>query len=374
MKKSTILATFLLSAIGLSNPTIAEEGVTGTIGIGQMNFDSDRNLDDDTLGNVGIGYRFDSPWATEFSYLSADTETDPGGVDIDASYWRLDGLYHFAQRNKLEPFVAFGAGHSDIDGLDNDDSGGFTLNAGGGAKYWFAPSTALRGDLRFFRTMDDSEVDTALIVGLHHHFGGRSTPAAPAPAEPAGPVDSDGDGVMDDQDACPNTPCEASVDSRGCAIDTDGDGVPDYKDACPGTSQRGARIDSRGCYEMLKETVSVELNVQFDFDSAAARPEHRAEVKRVYDFMREYPQTKVTIEGHTDSRGSADYNKDLSQRRADTIAEMLTTDFSLSSDRVSAVGYGEERPIASNETDEGRQANRRVVGVVEANVESIRQE
>lgn len=372
MRKIKLLASLLVGTMALSGPTFADEGLTGTIGVGQMSFDSDRDLDDSTLGNVGIGYRFDSPWAAEFSYLTANTESDPGGIDLDASSWRLDGLYHFDYSEKLEPFLAFGAGRSDIDGLNNDDSGGFTLNAGGGAKYWFAPSTALRGDLRFFRTMDDSEVDTGLFVGLHHHFAGRSAKAVSAP-EPAGPLDSDGDGMMDDQDACPNTPKEASVDSRGCAIDTDGDGVADYKDACPGTTQRSARIDSRGCYEMLTETVSVELNVQFDFDSAAARPEHRDEVKRVYDFMREYPQTKVKIEGHTDSRGSAEYNKDLSQRRADTIAEMLAVDFKLGSDRVSTIGYGEERPIASNETDEGRQTNRRVVGVVEADVETIKQ-
>jgi OOP family OmpA-OmpF porin len=90
--------------------------------------------------------------------------------------------------------------------------------------------------------------------------------------------------------------------------------------------------------------------------------------------MAQYPPTKVTIEGHTDSRGTEAYNQNLSQRRADTIVKILTRDFNVSADRVSSIAHGETKPIASNDNIEGRQTNRRVVGVVEANVEMIREE
>ncbi len=112
------------------------------------------------------------------------------------------------------------------------------------------------------------------------------------------------------------------------------------------------------------------MNVQFDTDSARTRPEHREEVLEVVRFMREYPQTRVTIEGHTDDRGDAAYNRNLSQRRAQAIADMLVADFGIPASRVSAIGYGESRPVATNDTVEGRQRNRRVVGVVEATVET----
>lgn len=372
MNRIRIFATAILATFALAATAQEQEGVTATFGFGGMAFDDDRNIDGSVLNNLGFGYRFASPWAVELSYLNADTETEVGNIDVDVRHWRLDGLYHFWEEGNLSPFVAFGVGRSDIDlPLVQDDSRDMMLNAGLGAKWWFHQNSAIRGDLRYFRTMDDADVDTGLFVTFHHNFGDAGSEPAPAPV--AGPGDADGDGVTDDIDQCPRTPANASVDSRGCAIDTDKDGVPDYKDACPGTDLAGARIDSRGCYEMLKETVSVKLNVQFDFDSAAARPGHRAEVKRVYDFMRQYPQTKVTIEGHTDSLGSAEYNKNLSQRRANTIANMLTTDFNVDADRVTAVGYGEDRPVASNDTDAGRQENRRVVGVVEADVEKIRE-
>ncbi len=370
MRFSRFIPALLITMFSLTAHANDQEGMTATVGIGNMTFDSDRNFDDTAYGNIGLGYRFATPWAVELSYINADTETENRGVDADVTHWRMDALYHWEVINKIEPFLAFGVGSVDIDAGPNDKQQTM-LNAGLGAKYWFRTNTALRGDVRFFRSSDDSDIDTGIAVSLHHRFGEAK---ASAPKQAAAPLDSDRDGVNDDADACPSTPQEANVDSRGCPTDSDRDGVADYMDACPDTTQRGAKIDAKGCYEMLKETVSVELNVEFDFDSANARPDHRAEVKRVFDFMTAYPKTKVTIEGHTDDRGNAEYNKDLSQRRADTIAEMLTNDFNLPGNRVSAMGYGEERPIASNDTDAGRQQNRRVVGVVEANVEKIRQE
>ncbi|MFT4633143.1 MAG: OOP family OmpA-OmpF porin [Candidatus Azotimanducaceae bacterium] len=369
MIRRILTATLLLTASVLHIPAMADEaeGVTTSFGLGVMGFDSDRQLDNTVLGNIGLGYRFASPWGIEFAYITADSETENGGVDVDSDHWRLDGLYHLETINKITPYFSFGVGRADFDtaGGENGES---MLSAGVGAKYWFKEKTALRPEFKLFRTSDTSDTDAAFIVSLHHSFSDTRPVAAP---EPAAPLDTDNDGVTDDVDACPRTPANASVDSSGCAIDSDGDTVPDYKDACPDTDLAGARIDSRGCYEILKETVSVELLVEFDYDSAKARPEHQAEARKVFNFMTEYPQTKVTVEGHTDSKGAEVYNQKLSQRRADTIANILVQDFNVSAERISAVGYGEAKPIGSNDTAEGRQTNRRVVGVVEANIETV---
>lgn len=370
MIRRILLATLFLTASILHLPAMADEGegITTTLGLGVYGFDSDRQLDNQVLYNLGIGYRFANPWAIEFAYLNADSETENGGIDVNADHYRLDGLYHLETINDITPFFSFGVGQADFDttGSTNGES---LVNVGVGAKYWFKEKTALRTDFKFFRTSESSDIDAAFYVSLHHSFS-ESRPA-PAPT-PAAPLDTDNDGVPDDRDACPRTPANVSVDSRGCAIDTDSDGVPDYRDSCPGTDLAGARIDSRGCYEILKEKVSVKLNVEFDFDSAKARPAHRTEVQRVFNFMTQYPQTKVTVEGYTDSQGAEAYNQKLSQRRADTIANILTQDFKISTDRVTAIGHGEANPIAPNNTAEGRQTNRRVVGVVETNVEVIK--
>jgi OOP family OmpA-OmpF porin len=294
-----------------------------------------------------------------------------------------------------------------------------------GFKYALAGNTSLRGEVKLIGGSGDVDANSAFSIGIHHAFG-KARAASPAPAAPrdsdrdgvldsadrcpgtgpgidvdrdgcprdddgdgvlnaddrcpttpAGvkvdsrgcPADSDRDGVLDSADRCPRTPAGADVDRNGCPADDDNDGVANYMDKCPNTTRPNAKINADGCYVVLTEQVTVELNVQFDNNSSDARPEHGAAVRRVFTFMQQYPATSVTIEGHTDSRGSAEYNRDLSQRRADTIADLLVNDFGIARSRVKAIGYGETRPIETNDTAEGRQNNRRVVGVVEATVE-----
>ncbi len=367
----------LLAAIAISALTVhvaAEEpGITINGGVGFMEFDDGRALDNDYLWTIGAGYRFDNPFAIEVAYLSANANGTDTSPDADHDQWRVDGLFHLgADSGYLTPFLSAGIGNGTFDySVREDDE--TIINFGVGAKYALTDTMAFRSDLKLFRGSDTDDNDVALIFSLHYavgNIGTKTAAATPAPAA-ARPVDSDNDGVTDANDICPDTPENVAVNSQGCPRDADRDGVADYMDACPNTTNRAARIDERGCYVRLEETVRIELDVKFALDSAEVRPEHRAEVETVYEFMNEYPETKVTIEGHTDDTGAADYNQDLSQRRAQAIANMLVQEFGLDPERVSAIGYGESRPVASNTTEAGRAQNRRVIGVVEAHVETI---
>ena len=116
---------------------------------------------------------------------------------------------------------------------------------------------------------------------------------------------------------------------------------------------------------VLAEKVTIELEVLFETDKSIVKPEYYSKISEVAEFMTQYPNTVVTIEGHTDSRASESYNQDLSQRRVDAVKEVLITQFDVNSERLSAIGFGESQPRASNETAAGRQLNRRVVAVVE---------
>lgn len=116
---------------------------------------------------------------------------------------------------------------------------------------------------------------------------------------------------------------------------------------------------------VLKEKVSIELEVLFDNDKSVIKPEYYKEVEEVAAFMSEYGNTNAVVEGHTDSNASDSYNEKLSQRRADAVKNMMVSRFGVSPDRLTAVGYGESRPRATNATAEGRQLNRRVVAVIE---------
>jgi len=116
------------------------------------------------------------------------------------------------------------------------------------------------------------------------------------------------------------------------------------------------------------ELVRVELDVKFDFDKARVREESYNDIKNLADFMQQYPQTNTTVEGHTDSVGTDQYNQRLSERRAQAVREVLVNQYGVESQRVDSVGYGEARPVADNSTEEGRQINRRVEAEVEAQV------
>ena len=112
--------------------------------------------------------------------------------------------------------------------------------------------------------------------------------------------------------------------------------------------------------------VTIILNVEFDTDRAVVKDKYRGEVKKVADFMKTYPNTTAVIEGHTDNVFTAEYNQKLSQDRADSVRQYLISNFGIKASRLTSVGYGLTRPIASNNTEEGRQKNRRVQAVIKA--------
>lgn len=108
---------------------------------------------------------------------------------------------------------------------------------------------------------------------------------------------------------------------------------------------------------------TIDLEVLFDTDKHFVKEQYMRRIIEVAEFMRQHPTAVANIEGHTDSRASDSYNQALSQRRVNAVRKILIERFGIAPDRLNAVGYGESRPIATNDTPEGRQKNRRVVAV-----------
>ncbi len=148
--------------------------------------------------------------------------------------------------------------------------------------------------------------------------------------------------------------------------DTDGDGVIDSADRCPGTPSN-ARVDKFGCPEMA-ETRAIFLDtgkvtahdIAFDTENATIKRGTYATLHHVGRTIESWPDLKVEIAGHTDSEGAANFNQALSEQRAQSVRSYLLDNFKIDSSRLVAVGYGEKKPIASNDTDKGRAQNRRV--------------
>lgn len=174
--------------------------------------------------------------------------------------------------------------------------------------------------------------------------GGRSPKAATAAPAPAPtPVAA--------------APAPAPVPAPVVA-DSDKDGVPDAADRCP-ASPAGSAVNAVGCPK--GEKVTIALRVEFDTSMSIVKPEYDDQLKKVSDFLKTYPDTKAEVEGHTDSLGSVESNKALSQRRAEAVRQALIDRFGADGSRLTAVGYGPDRPLTGNDTVAGRAQNRRVV-------------
>lgn len=177
------------------------------------------------------------------------------------------------------------------------------------------------------------------------------------------PLDSDNDGVFDGLDRCPNTPAGADVDTTGCPLDSDGDGVFDGLDRCPNTPA-GTAVDEVGCPLPTPEPMvfNLDADVHFEFDSAELTTEGQRALYVIGDSLAAHTDlSTVEVEGHTDSVGNDEYNMNLSLRRAESVRSFLLENYAgLSRIEFSVRGFGETRPVADNSTEEGQALNRRV--------------
>ncbi|MCC6645431.1 MAG: OmpA family protein [Polyangiaceae bacterium] len=185
---------------------------------------------------------------------------------------------------------------------------------------------------------------------------------------PDAPKDRDKDGVLDAVDACPDEPGVRSDDPKknGCPDapkDRDKDGIPDDSDACP--DQAGPKDSDpkkNGCPAVRVEGGQIKIleQVKFKTGSSVILPESDGILTAVTAVLKEHAEIKkVRVEGHTDSKGAAGANKALSQARAASVVKWLVS-HGIDSKRLYPKGFGQERPIDSNDTDAGRQNNRRV--------------
>ncbi len=332
------------------------------------------------------------------------TDTDYANHPGDTAINRLafNGLYDFKDfSDTLTPYLLIGLGYEDVadEPAEAYDSSMYG-NWGGGVKWKVFKDIALRAEVKHLIRTDDGGNELYYGVGLSIPFGEKasSAPVEEKKEEPkavvAAPVvvaalDSDGDGVIDSNDKCPNTPKGVEVDVNGCCLDTDGDGVPDYRDKCPQTP-KGAKVDENGCEldsdgdgvvdskDLCLNTVkgvavdvngcakSVVLDITFENASAEIDEAHSPKMQKYIDFMNENRNYDVKIVGYTDSRGSAKFNQNLSEQRAESVKADLVKG-GVDAGRIQTEGKGEANPIADNETSEGRAKNRRIEAELKLN-------
>lgn len=353
-----LLCGAVLSALAFSSVVAAQEYDDrwyASTGATLWDVDNDRDIGDKELGyQFGFGRFFSRNFSldTEFNYMNAEKQ----GNDLHFTNYgvSLDGRYHFITDGRSwNPYLILGAGvlrhREQFELINNPNSPGrikgnnveFHGGAGLQANYG---NWAIRTELRTrFDNNDESAAapnsdfftDVGFGLNVLYRFGAVAKPApAPAPAAPLPPPP-------------PPPTCDQ--------LDDDGDGVNNCEDKCP-TSQAGQAIGPDGCPVAL----TIDLRgVNFDFDKATLRPESAAILDEAASVLGKYPQLKVEVAGHTDAIGADTYNQGLSERRAKAAYDYLLAHGVSASQLVGPNGYGESRPIDSNDTTDGRARNRR---------------
>lgn len=341
----------------------------------------------------------------------------------DLSHYAVDGIlkYQILSNTVIDPFIEVGGGYTWV-----DEIGAGTVNGGLGVNIWFSENIGLTLQSSYKHAFEDYLVKHFQhMAGISVKFGGTDTdgdgiydkddacpevpgleafngcpdsdgdgiedgkddcPNEAGSQEMNGCPDADGDGIADKDDACPNEaglaalagcpdadgdgvadkddecPNEAGpAENNGCPWpDRDGDGVLDKDDQCPDTA---GTVANRGCPEVTEE-VQKQLNeyartILFDTGKSSLKSESVGVFVDIIRILNEYPNAKFTVEGHTDSVGSDALNQKLSEERANSVRDFLIKE-GIDSGRLTAVGYGEAKPIASNNTSSGRAQNRRV--------------
>jgi OOP family OmpA-OmpF porin len=335
-------------------------------------------------------------------------------VDIDEKdesvsgllQFNLEGIYDFDIQSSLTPYIFGGGGYENVTNSRKNFDSNIFIDGGLGLKYPLNNSINLLSEFKTLYMLGgtDQDAEFAWYVGLSIDFGyaqdipkdsdgdgvfdysdscantpyGTSVDARGCPQSRVVEVDSDGDSVPDSIDQCPNTPIGLGVDVRGCAVvahqiepqviekpkvqkrnkvyDSDKDGVKDSLDQCPNTL-KGFSVNSVGC--PIKKT----LEVRFDPNSYMVTFDSKPKISEFANFMRRYPNAKITIIGYTDTSGHRAQNKILSLKRAQSVKSLLVK-YGISGSKITAIGKGDLNPIAPNDTVEGREKNRRIEAVL----------
>lgn len=336
--KKILLSSLACASLVLAANSDYKYEITPLIGgaLGEGNHNLERNY-----ANAGLALGFNQSEGSlidqfELGFLRTVQDVDGKNSvrNQDTSITRVFGniIKDYGLTTDLSLYALAGLGVEFFDNeLTKHQKDGLFGNYGVGLKYQLTDAMALKFDLRHLISAQNGDSTLLYNFGLAIPFGEKAAKVAPvevaAPvAAKAAPKDSDGDGVIDELDKCPDT-------------------------------MGGAKVDTVGCMTL------VNLNINFDTAKADIKDSYNSRIAEFAKVMNTDKKLKANIEAHTDSVGSAPYNQKLSERRAASAVKALT-DLGVDKNRLKAVGYGKNQPIASNETAEGRAENRRVHAVM----------
>ncbi|MCX7557276.1 OmpA family protein [Xanthomonadaceae bacterium JHOS43] len=336
--KKNLLGCALLGVLGVAHAAVAQEFddrwyVSGTIGFSHN--DGDRNVGNSPVYGLGVGKFFSPNFSLDLDLNTTNPEKNGNNLHWNNYGAMLTGRHHFrAEDRTWWPYVAFGAGvlrtnesYPAHGGPFKRKDNNLAAQLGVGLQADYARH-ALRAEVLGRYNFDDQSVaapreDSFLDVLTQVSFLYKLGAAPAAPVEP-----------VEEYVAPPAQPTCADLDD-------DGDGVNNCEDRCP-NSQPGQTIGPDGC----PVAVTIDLRgVNFDFDKATLRPDAVETLNEAVAVLKQYPEMRVEVAGHTDLCGAETYNQSLSERRAKAVYDYLATNGIGASRLVGPNGYGESRPL-----------------------------
>lgn len=364
MKKFTLAASLAMAVCSFSaqaDKPEPQKAWFGAYGLYYEANDLPEGLDLLEHGSgIGLeaGFRFAPQWGARFEYGGIQINSDDPSISPDEA----GALYGADLMYFLPNEAAYLFSGIKILNLDQD----YTRANVGIGKHWSLEHgwKLVTEAATYFGEGDN---DIGVKVGFVYPFGGPvSGYTSSKPAVVEADVDSDNDGVIDDNDRCPGTPAGSKVDNNGCIMvvstqkDSDGDGVFDSADQCPNTPANDV-VDSDGCTRFGTKQVSQTVKVLFANNSAEITEPSDPEIVEFANFMKRYGKTDGVIEGHASAPGDASYNLELSKKRAEAFKALLVNEYGIAASRLSTVGYGEERLLDTSNTAVAHKKNRRIV-------------
>jgi OOP family OmpA-OmpF porin len=356
MKKFGMLTVIvmLMAVVTTAQAEVRAGSFTVTPFIGGYTFEGNENYQDPYTYTFGLraGYNFTKNWGVEgfFDYVPAKTYVYPitNNDNVNIGGYGIEGLYHFMPESRLVPFLAVGVGgihYQNPAGIEDRDK--FSVDYGAGlelflpdsvAKFFMADDLALRADIRHILPLNGVYNDFLYTAGIAFSFGGKTKAV-----EPPAPV------------VAPTVEEPAPVVAP----------IPKVEEPAPVVVPPPAPAPKPVIIEKGRQT----LDVEFDFDKSTIKKGYYKDIDSLVGVMKQYPDLNVVVEGHTDSVGTAAYNKKLSQRRAEAVKKYMVEN-GIDANRIKAQGFGMDKPIASNKTKEGRQKNRRVEAAVDYTIKN----
>jgi len=349
--------------------------------VGGYTFDGVQHLETAPVFGLRLGYDLTKHFGVEAVGTYLATEGTRSKRSINAMSYRLDLLYNLMPDGPLVPYLAVGGGgitygHGSNGLKIKNSTTDATVNAGFGLKYFMTDSIALRGDARQLFVLESPKspkYNWEYTAGLTFLFGGKTAAAAPAiaPLAPTRSLTVTPASITKGESATLNWTSENTTNcdiQPGIGPVQPQGSMPitplastDYTLTCTGA---GGTTSSAGNIQVVvpakKERICIVLKIEFDTGKAVIKPKYHAEVGKVAEFMKKYPESNGVIEGHTDTVGGKEYNQKLSERRAASVRTYLVEKYGIAAERLTSKGYGYSKPIATNKTKAGKQKNRRI--------------